>query len=97
MWRPLAACGTGMLLFGKMLLLIISGYEIEQLVAACGGLWHGSPALWETLLWCISGYEVCQPVEAPHDLQDWFINMKIDIQNGQKIRQTLGFQWLWNR
>ena len=41
--------------------------------------------------------EVCQPVEAPHDLQDWFINMKIDIQNGQKIRQTLGFQWLWNR
>lgn len=41
--------------------------------------------------------EICTPVEAPHDLQDWFINFKRDLCNGQKIRDALGFRWHWNR
>jgi len=41
--------------------------------------------------------DICTPIMAPHDLQDWFINFKIDLCNGQKIRQALGFWWLWNR
>ena len=41
--------------------------------------------------------DICTPVEAPHNLPDWFINFKSDISNGQKIRQALGFLWLWNR
>ena len=41
--------------------------------------------------------EICTPVEAPHGLQDWFINFKRDLCNGQKIRDALGFRWHWNR
>ena len=41
--------------------------------------------------------ELCTPVQAPHDLQDWFINFRIDLQNMQKIRDALGFSWHWNR
>ena len=41
--------------------------------------------------------QICSPVQAPHELQDWFINFKADLQNGQRIREALGFWWLWNR
>jgi len=40
---------------------------------------------------------VADVVSAPHDLEDWFVNFKIHLQNKKKIMQALGFQWLWNR
>jgi hypothetical protein len=41
--------------------------------------------------------EICEPVQTPHDLQDWFINFRISLRKKQKLRKVLGLQRLWTR
>ena len=40
---------------------------------------------------------VVEPHGAPHELEDWFLDFSVALRNFAKIKESLGFWWMWNR
>ena len=39
--------------------------------------------------------QVVEPLGAPHELEDWFLGLAVSLRNFAKIRESLGFRWMW--
>ena len=39
---------------------------------------------------------VVEPLDAPHELEDWFRAFVVSLRNFEKVRESLGFWWMWN-
>jgi len=40
--------------------------------------------------------QVAKPVNAPHELEDWFRDLGNDSRNFARLQEVLGFWWFWN-